>query len=105
MIEILHTIAGDRIEFVVSDGGERLGSCCCRLEGDYIVVEELECPNVLREGAVRAALNFAAQKRVDKARFELPAELLHSLKQCGFPINCGCIESIAAFFAVRHCGK
>lgn len=105
MIEILHTVSGKKAAFALSDGGEELGKCVCSCEADYFAVEELECPLPFYEGMVRAALNFAAQNGLDRALFKLPEEQLSALKSRGFPITEGQIESIAAFFAVKHCAK
>lgn len=105
MIEILHTVSGKKAVFALSDGGEELGKCVCSSEADYFAVEELDCPLPFYEGMVRAALNFAAQNGLDRALFKLPAEQLAALKSRGFPITEEQIESIAAFFALKHCAK
>ena len=105
MIEILHNVSGKQAVFTLSDGGEELGKCVCSSEADYFAVEELSCPLPFYEGMVRAALNFAAQNGLDRALFKLPEEQISVLKSRGFPITEGQIESIAAFFAVKHCTK
>ena len=103
MIEILHDVSGKKAEFTLSDGGEELGKCVCSSESDYFSIEKLDCPLPFYEGMVRAALNFAAQNGLDRALFGLSEEQILALKSRGFPITKGQIESIAAFFAVKHC--
>lgn len=102
MIEILNNVSGKKVEFTLSDGGE-LGKCVCSSEADYFLIEKLECPLPFYEGMVRAALNFAAQNGLDRALFKLTEEQISKLKSRGFPITEGQIESIAAFFALKHC--
>ncbi len=102
MIEIRHGVSGKKVNFTLSDGGE-LGKCMCSCEADYLLIEELDCPLPFYEGMIRAALNYAAQNGLDRALFKLPEEQTAALKSRGFPITEGQIESIAAFFATKHC--
>lgn len=102
MIEILHGVSGKKVDFTLSDGGE-LGKCVCSCEADYLLIEGLDCPLPFYEGMIRAALNYAAQNGLDRALFKLPKEQTAALKSRGFPITEGQIESIAAFFATKHC--
>lgn len=105
MIEILHAVSGKGVLFTLADGGETLGACSCAAETDLFSIEELSCPLPFYEGIIRAALNFAAQNGLDRAVFRLPEEQISALKSRGFPITGGQMESIAAFFAVKHCTK
>lgn len=99
MVEIIQNKDNcEEIEFTARDGDEDLGRISGQLDGDVFVISKLECDEFFIDGLVRAILNLMDLHGIGKARFDLPDNMLNSLRKLGFFLQKPEIDNIAAFF-------
>lgn len=107
MITILQNPAvTDCVCFELKDGGAVCGQIRARVEDDTVVIFELESEEeIFYDGLVRAVLGYAANRQIDRARFEIGDERKRKrLHGFGFiPEDGNMLESIGAFFFSKEC--
>lgn len=107
MITILQNPAvTDCVCFELKDGGTVRGRIRARVEEETVVIFDLESEEeIFYDGLVRAVLGYAANRRVDRARFEIGDERKRKrLHGFGFiPEDGNILESIGAFFFSKEC--